>query len=123
MESHIPPHIDKLYAEKHIRHSHSSPRSEPGSEPIYSCDMTSSSVQLVNAPIPTDLFLELKAMASDINLDANCLAGELLSIAIQEALDSLAEEDRHHLKSIKVASQQAAANKRMEDQVYDAGAT
>ena len=109
MESHIPPHIDKLYAEKQTSN--------------FSCDMISSSVQLVNAPVPSKLFKELQAMASEVNKDVGCLAGELLSIAIQEALDSLPEDHLHQLESIMLTSQQASVNKTMNDAVYDPGAT
>ena len=109
MESHIPPHIDKLYAEKQAGN--------------FSCDMTSSSVQLINAPIPSKLFKELQAMASEVNKDASCLAGELLGIAIQEALDSLPENNLRQLESIMLASQQASVNKTMNDAIYDPGAT
>jgi len=109
MESHIPPHIDKLYAKKQTGN--------------FSGDMISSSIQLVNAPIPTTLFKELQAIASEVNKDVSCLAGELLSIAIQEALDSVPENHLRQLESIIFASQQAYANNRMNDDVYDPGAT
>lgn len=109
MESHIPPHIDKLYAEKQSNN--------------FSCDVVSSSVQVINAPIPAKLYRELQAMSAAVNMDATCLAGELLTIAIEEAISSLPDEELNQLESLKLASQHEANSRRMEAQIYDAGAT
>ena len=109
MNGYVPSLVSKLYAEKDVHNP--------------SCDVSSSAVKIINAPMPSALYLELQAMASIVHKDVNCLAGELLTVAVEEAMSSLTEDDLHHLHDVKTAEQKSVANSRMERQVYDAGAT
>ncbi len=62
-----------------------------------SFDMTSSAVHQISAPIPAELYKQLKAMAADYNYDANCVTGDLLGIALTQALAYLSDEDAQHV--------------------------
>ncbi len=89
----------------------------------YSCDMTSSSVHQVHAPIPTDLFHELKALAAVYKRDANCVAGDLLTLALQDAMNALPAETRAHLQKVREAYEKEEVAHLMESVEYDAGGT
>lgn len=88
-----------------------------------SCDNRSSSVQVLNAPVPTELFDELQTLATVYNGDAHCIAGNLLSIALTEAFKSLPDDERAHLLNVRQAAEREAARKHMEDAKYDPGCT
>ena len=89
----------------------------------YSCDMVSSSVHQVHAPIPTDLFHELKALSAVYKRDSNCVAGDLLTIALRETLSSLPDEVRNNIQKARVDYEQDQVAHLMEAAEYDAGGT
>jgi hypothetical protein len=89
----------------------------------YSCDTTSSSVRLVHAPIPVELYSDLLIMASEFKRDPNCLAGDLLPIAIYQAFDSLSGDEKARLKGLEVVDNNEQAIKHVEDCKYDWGGT
>ncbi|MEH6472480.1 MAG: hypothetical protein V7752_14625 [Halopseudomonas sp.] len=89
----------------------------------YSCDTVSSSVHLVNAPIPEALFHDLKALAAIYKRDANCIAGDMLTIALNQALSQLPQQAAENLKSVREAYDKDEAAKLIESSQYDAGGT
>lgn len=95
----------------------------PDSEFSVSCDLTSSSVRQVGAPIDTALYHDLKTLAAFYRKDENCIAGELLTIALKEAFSMLSEEQREHLKVEQISFERQSAERHMEQQRYDPGCT
>ncbi|OMH39114.1 hypothetical protein [Motiliproteus sp. MSK22-1] len=89
----------------------------------YSCDMVSSSVHQVHAPIPTELFHELKALSAVYKRDSNCVAGDLLTIALKEALSSLPDKVRNNIRKAREEYEQDEVAHLMEAAEYDAGGT
>ncbi len=87
------------------------------------CDMTSSSVHPMHVPIPTDLHHQLKALAAAYHRDANCIAGDLLTIVLTEALSTLPEEVRNQLDKARKEYERDQSTKLMESVSYDAGGT
>lgn len=87
------------------------------------CDTESSVVHLVHIPVPTDLFRELKAMSAVYEVDSNILAGELLTIALREALDVLPKDEQDRLKELREAYEQQVHLRQNEELRYDAGGT
>lgn len=88
-----------------------------------SCDLSSSSVQQVGAPIATDMYNDLQTLATIYNKDADCIAGELLTIALREAFTTLSQEQLDHLRDVRQQNERQNADKHMEEQRYDAGCT
>ncbi len=88
-----------------------------------SCDLSSSSVQTVAAPVPTELYNELKTLATIYKRDTNCIAGDLLTIALKEALSGLPEAERKNLSEVRKQSELQDAMRHMEEQRFDAGGT
>ncbi len=87
------------------------------------CDLSSSSVKSVKTPIPTELYDQLKTMSLVYNKELSCIAGELLEVALQEALECFTKEEREQLETVRKAVAQDEALQHMEDQRYDAGCT
>ncbi len=87
MKSKITQLIEKLCADKHTGSTH--------------CDVTSSSIKTVNTPIPTELFHELEAISSEYNRDIHCLAGDLLALALEEAIENIPREEKFHLEEVR----------------------
>ena len=85
------------------------------------CDMKSSCVHLVQAPISTELFDDLKAMAAMYGNDARCMAGELLGLAIKEVFASLPEGKFEEIKASRQAYDKKRAQEHMEEQLFNAG--
>ena len=108
MESEISRYVGGLYAD---RKAHE-----------YSCDLISSTVHQINAPIPVELYSDLQAMSRSFRRDINCLAGDLLSMAVKEAVDSLPKNEQHMLKKIQVALEKKEIKQHLDEQQYDAGA-
>lgn len=54
-----------------------------------SCDLSSSSVRLVKAPVRADLSLQLEAMAHVLHTSPECLAGAILNAAIVDLEEHL----------------------------------
>jgi len=73
----------------------------------YSCDINSSSVRSVKAPIPAALNRELQALGAVFGRDPMCLAGDLLGIAIQETVAHLPAHLRARLDETKSNAEQA----------------
>lgn len=87
------------------------------------CDLSSSSVKSVKAPIPTDLYNQLKTISLVYQQDLNCIAGKMLEVALKEALACFTEEELEQLETVRKAVEQEEAERRMEEQRYDAGCT
>ncbi|MEH6616995.1 MAG: hypothetical protein V7699_04085 [Porticoccus sp.] len=83
MKTKIAQLIEKLCAEKHSE--------------IIHCDVSSSRVQMLNIPISIELFRMLKAISLEYNHDANCLAGDILTIALEEAIEHIPREEKTRL--------------------------
>ena len=92
----------------------------PGSA---SCDLHSSSIRIIKAPIPVALKRELDALASVLGEDASCLAGELLADAIQDALARLPGPLAGQVAASK--AEQARAREMAEEEMvrFDPGRT
>lgn len=73
----------------------------------YSCDISSSSIRTIKTPIPTMLSRELQALGAVFGRDPVCLAGDLLSIAIQETIAHLPEHLQIRLAETKARAEQA----------------
>ena len=56
-----------------------------------SCDLSSSAIRLVKAPVRADLSLQLEAMAHVLHTTPECLAGAILNAAIVDLEDHLGE--------------------------------
>lgn len=110
MENQINNIVNKLYAGKQ-------------SDVAISCDTTSSAVHLVHAPISEDLYQQLQTMSVVYKKDANCLGGELLTIALQAVLDALPAEEHDMLSSVRTLAEQEYISRHMEELRYDAGAS
>ena len=89
----------------------------------YSCDMVSSSVHQVHAPIPRELFHELKALSAVYKRDSNCVAGDLLTIALKEALSDLPDDVKRHVDNARREYERDEVAQLMESVEYDAGGT
>ena len=88
-----------------------------------SCDMISSSVHQISVPIPAELFKQLKAMSAEYKRDAECVAGELLTISLRQAMAALSIEDIEHLTDIRLAYQNHEMENQEEATGFDAGGT
>ncbi len=88
-----------------------------------SCDLSSSSVQSIKAPVPIELYQQLKTMAVVYNRDMNCIAGDLLTLALRDALACLTDEEHEHLETVRKAMERDEVLKHMEEQRYDPGCT
>jgi hypothetical protein len=87
------------------------------------CDLNSSQVHIVNVPVPTKLFLDLQAMATEFNRDADCLAADFLELALEEAEASMSEDQKHHLDDVVHNQEREQAEKLQQRCGYDAGGT
>jgi hypothetical protein len=87
-----------------------------------SCDVTSSSIRVVHVPVPADLHRDLQIISAEFKRDLNCLAGDLLTIAIREAFASLPKEEQSRLKGLEVTTAKQDSMQQMEACKYDAGA-
>ena len=85
------------------------------------CDMKSSCVHLVQAPISTELFDDLKAMAAMYGNDARCMAGDLLGLAIKEVFASLPEGKFEEIEASRQAYDKKRAQQHMDEQLFNAG--
>ncbi len=88
---------------------------------VASCDMKSSCVHLVQAPISTELFDDLKAMAAMYGNDARCMAGDLLGLAIKEVFASLPEGKFEEIEASRQAYDKKRAQEHMDEQLFNAG--
>ncbi len=88
---------------------------------VASCDMKSSCVHLVQSPISTELFDDLKAMAAMYGGDARCIAGDLLSLAIKEVFASLPAGKFEEIEASRKAYDDKRAQAHMDESFYSAG--
>ena len=109
MKSKITQYIENLCAEKVAGSVH--------------CDITSSKVQVVNAPIPANLYQELEIISLEYKRDLNCLAGDFLTLAIEEVIDHIPRDEKVHLDEVKRARQLKHTEMLKEQCVFDAGGT
>jgi len=93
------------------------------SDAMASCDLTSSTVQQLHAPVDINLYNDLQTLAAMYRKDANCIAGDLLTIALREAFASMSQDQIDHLKDVRLKNEQLSAQKHMEEQRFDAGCT
>ncbi len=91
------------------------------SDKTASCDMKSSCVHLVQAPISTELFDDLKAMAAMHGRDARCIAGDILSLAIKEVFASLPAGKFEEIEASRKAYDRKRAQEHMDEAFYSAG--
>ena len=94
------------------------------SEPMgdYSCDLRSSSVQMLSGPVPVALARELGNLAAWRGCDPACLAGELLAAAMDDVLSALPDDVRTQIREAGIASQRLQAELRHETS-WDPGGT
>lgn len=85
------------------------------------CDISSSQVQSVTTPVPIGLYRELEAIASEYNCDINCLAGDLLSIALEEAVVLIPAKQKDHMREFQHDHEVEEAQVHAEDCQFDAG--
>ncbi len=78
--------IEKLCAEKHADTAH--------------CDISSSQIHMVNTPLPVHLFHELETIATEYNRDVYCLAGDFLTLALEEAMEHIPKREKEHLDDV-----------------------
>jgi len=109
MESRITQLIEKLCAEKHAESAH--------------CDVSSSRVHMVNAPISAELFYELETISSEYNRDINCLAGDFLTLALEEAIEHIPRKEKAHLDDARHEHELEDAKLHKDQRNYDAGGT
>jgi len=109
MKTRITELIEKLCEEKHAESLH--------------CDMTSSKVQLVKVPIPTELFHKLESISAEYSRDLNCLAADFLTLALEEAIEHIPREEKEHLD--RVAHQHELEETELHNKQceFDAGGT
>ncbi len=109
MESKITQFVKQLLAEKQAETPH--------------CDISSSQIHLINTPISTELFHELESISSEYHRDINCLAGDLLALALKEAIEHIPRKEKAHLDKVRHAHEVEEAEQLKEQSVYDAGGT
>ena len=101
--------IEKLCTEKHADNQH--------------CDVSSSRVQLVNTPIPTELFHELETISSEYNRDLQCLAGDFLTLALEEAIEHIPKKEKMHLANVRHKHEHEEAELHKKRCEFNAGGT
>ncbi len=107
MKTKITQLIEKLCDEKHAASAH--------------CDVASSQVRLVNIPIPIHLFHELETISSEYNRDLNCLAGDFLTLALEEAIEHIPMQEKEYLHSVMHSHEHAQVESQKAHCNYDAG--
>ncbi len=86
-------------------------------------DASSSLMHVVHVPIPTNLFSELKAMSAVFDVDSNDLAGELLAIALKEAIDAHPQDELERLREIREVYEKEQIKQSMDKAQYNSGGT
>jgi len=109
MKSKIAKHIEELYTHKHSDNAH--------------CDLTSSRVSMVKTPIPTELFRQLETLASEYNRDLQCLAGDFLTLALEEAMAHIPKSEKDHLYLVRQKHEHDEAEQHKERCQFSAGGT
>jgi len=109
MKSRITQYMERLCSEKYAENAH--------------CDVTSSRVQVINTPIPTELFHELETISSEYKRDINCLAGDFLTMALQEAIAHIPKDEKIYLDNVRYQHDREAANLHTKQCEFNAGGT
>jgi hypothetical protein len=109
MKNKIVQFIEKLSVEKHADNPH--------------CDISSSRVQMVKTPIPTELYRELETMASEYQRDLQCLAGDFLTLALEEAIANIPKKEKDRLYLVRRQHEYAEAEHHKELCQFSAGGT
>ncbi len=84
---------------------------------------TSSLMHPVQVTIPTNLFKELKVMSSEYGIEYHDLAGELLTIALRDAVNVIPEDEHDRLREIRESFEKDQARQLMTKAQYNAGGT
>ncbi|ABV36568.1 hypothetical protein Ssed_1959 [Shewanella sediminis HAW-EB3] len=85
------------------------------------CDISSSQIQSVTTPIPTTLYHGLEAIASEYNCDISCQAGDLLSIALEEAVEQIPVKQKDHMHELQHDHEAQEAQLHEDHCQFDAG--
>ncbi len=107
MKTKITQLIEKLCEEKHAESVH--------------CDIASSQVRLVEVPIPVHLFHELETISAEYNRDLNCLAGDFLKLALEEAIIHIPNQEKVHLDEVMNSREHEKVKSQKNHCNYDAG--
>jgi len=89
----------------------------------FSCDMVSSSIHQISVPVPVELFRQLKAMSAQYKRDANCVAGEILTLGLQQALASLPSDELTQIAQSSAIFHQQQVQKNGSAVEFDSGGT
>jgi len=84
---------------------------------------TSSLMHTVHVTIPTNLFNELKTMSAVYGVESNDLAGELLTIALRDAISAIPEGEHERLREIRESYEKEQIQQSMMKAQYSAGGT
>jgi len=109
MKSRITQLIDKICAEQN--------------DEIIRCDVHSSKFHKVTTQVPIELYRELEVIAAEYNRDLDQLAGEFLTLALEEAIEHIPKEARTHLQQAKHQREHAILEQIKERCAFDAGGT
>ncbi len=109
MKSRIIQLIEKLCKEKHSDSPH--------------CDISSSRIQLINTPIPVELYRELESISSEYSRDLNCLAGDFLTLALEEAIEHIPRKEKQHLDEVRHEHELEEAEQHKKQCEFNAGGT
>ena len=109
MKSRITELIETLYTQKHADNQH--------------CDLTSSKVRMVNAPIPVELFNELEVMSSEYKRDLSCLAGDFLALALEEVIENMPLKEKKHLDDVRHDHELEFAEMQRKQNEFNVGGT
>jgi len=83
----------------------------------------SSLMHTVHVTIPTNLFNEMKTMSAVYGVESNDLAGELLTIALKDAINALPEDEHERLREIRESYEKQQIQQSMARAQYNAGGT
>lgn len=109
MKNKIVQYIEKLSIKKHAENPY--------------CDISSSRIQMVKVPIPTELFHELETIASEYQRDIQCLAGDFLTLALEEAIANIPKKEKERLYLVRRQHECEEAEHHKELCQYSAGGT
>lgn len=107
MKTPVTEYVEKLCKEKHAEASH--------------CDISSSRIHMVNTPIPTELYNQLEVMAEEYKRDINCLAGDFLTMALEEAFAHIPKQEQDYLDESMHMHQKAHFSYQQGHCSFDAG--